>query len=311
MRIAAARGYLRHLTNWIVKPQKPKELLPLPIVETAQPRTRPRLPIRQPVYQEPSSFVAKHETAFSVCSDTTENLASSTEGRTDETAETRRSIARRRFANAIRSVMMLRATARPTSPYRNPSFETPIGQSAAVVMSPRFPDPGMSLRGVRVASAIDKLKALDTSQEMAAHQALVRHLQFSPNGKYLATSRYVTLPSADNGLTNIISWDRTSVIFRVGVSYLMQCSLLMPIKRSGILYYAPHTGARPRIHWSGRLVCCRFSVHVTIRLIFSTRSPNGKILLTRLTRAVKVWSEVRSFTSLPKATLTDLIGRCV
>jgi WD repeat-containing protein 26 len=51
----------------------------------------------------------------------------------------------------------------------------------------------------RVAMLIPKLKGLDVVQDIPAHQALVRHLQFSPDGKFLATS----------------SWDRTSVIFRV------------------------------------------------------------------------------------------------
>lgn len=188
--IAAARGYFRHLASWIIKPKQPKELLP--IVEPAQPRPRTRAPLRPPVYhQEPAAFIPKLEAARSVCSVTTENPASSTEGRSDETTDTRHSDARKRFVNAIRSVIMLQSTTRPMSPRRNSSFDTPMPPgSAAVAMSPgRFPDPGMSLRGGRVTSAIDKLKALDTSQEMAAHQALVRHLQFSPNGRYLATSR--------------------------------------------------------------------------------------------------------------------------
>lgn len=194
LRIAAARGYLRRLTSWIIKPKQPKDILP--VVEPPQPRTRARAPLRPPVYhQEPAPFVptSKPEAALSVCSIVTENPASSTEGRSDETTETRHSDARQRFVNAIRSVIMLQSTTRPMSPRRNSSWDTPIvPASAAVAMSPgRFPDPSMSLRGVRVTGAIDKLKALDTSQELAAHQALVRHLQFSPNGKYLATSRYV------------------------------------------------------------------------------------------------------------------------
>ena len=194
MRIAAARGHFRRLTKWIVKPKQPKELLP--IVEPAQPRTRARAPPRPVYHQEPAAFMPKPEAALSLCSLTTENLASTTEGRSDETTDTRRSHARQRFVNAIRSVIMLQSTARPMSPRRNSSFDTPIvfgsavTGSAALPMSPgRFPDPGMSMRGARVTSAIDKLKVLETSQEMAAHQALVRHLQFSPNGRYLATSR--------------------------------------------------------------------------------------------------------------------------
>ncbi|KAF8552230.1 WD40 repeat-like protein [Imleria badia] len=242
LRIAVARGYLRRLTSWIIKPKQPKDLLP--IVEPPQPRPRTRAPPRPPVYhQEPAPFVPKPEAALSVCSIVTENPASSTEGRSDETTETRQSDARQRFVNAIRSVIMLQSTTRPMSPRRHSSWDTPIvPTSAAVAMSPgRFPDPGMSLRGVRVTGAIDKLKALGTSQEMAAHQALVRHLQFSPNGKYLATS----------------SWDRTSVIFRVGESFTTH----------------------------------RILVHVRGFIGQVAWSPNGRILLTRLTRAVKVWSE--------------------
>ena len=188
-RIAAARGYLRRLTSWIVRP-KQGDLLP--IVEPPQPRPRTRAPPRSLVYhQEPAVFLPKPEAALSDCSFITENPASSTEARSDEAMETRHSDARQLFVNAIRTVIMFQSTTRPMSPRRNSSFDTPLAPtSAAMTMSPgRFPDPGMSLRGVRVTSAIDKLKELNASQEMAAHQALVRHLQFSPNGKYLATSR--------------------------------------------------------------------------------------------------------------------------
>ncbi|KAG6908172.1 hypothetical protein DXG01_005872 [Tephrocybe rancida] len=55
----------------------------------------------------------------------------------------------------------------------------------------------------RVAHLRPVLKLLQPCQEVAAHQALVRHLQFSPDGKYLATS----------------SWDRTSVVFSVEVRF--------------------------------------------------------------------------------------------
>ncbi|KAE9402799.1 WD40 repeat-like protein [Gymnopus androsaceus JB14] len=51
----------------------------------------------------------------------------------------------------------------------------------------------------RIAALLPKLKCLEPTQDLACHQALVRHLQFSPDGKFLATS----------------SWDRTSVILRV------------------------------------------------------------------------------------------------
>ena len=74
-------------------------------------------------------------------------------------------------------------------------------------------------RSSRVAGLVPRLQNMAPSQDIAAHTALVRHMQvstkplvtfvpvfdrpyqFSPDGKFLATS----------------SWDRTSVIFRVGV----------------------------------------------------------------------------------------------
>lgn len=43
----------------------------------------------------------------------------------------------------------------------------------------------------RLAFLVPKLKALEATQDLAAHTALVKHLQFSPDGKYLATSRFV------------------------------------------------------------------------------------------------------------------------
>lgn len=47
-----------------------------------------------------------------------------------------------------------------------------------------------------------KLADLVVKYDLSPHSALVRHMQFSPDGKFLATA----------------GWDKTSVIFRVGVS---------------------------------------------------------------------------------------------
>jgi len=75
---------------------------------------------------------------------------------------------------------------------------------------------------------------------LAAHSALVRHMQFSPDGKFLATS----------------SWDKTSVIFRVGQTFTCHRTLA-------------HTqGFVGQVEWS----------------------PSGKILLTKMARGIKVWS---------------------
>lgn len=47
----------------------------------------------------------------------------------------------------------------------------------------------LPVRSSRVASLVPKLRGMETTQDLAAHSALVRHLQFSPDGKFLATSR--------------------------------------------------------------------------------------------------------------------------
>ncbi|KAF9220016.1 WD40 repeat-like protein [Gyrodon lividus] len=240
VRLAVAQGYMRRLTDWVAKARTRTELLPYTQAQQ-QPRSRPLASPPPHVYpQGTTSTTPRHDAALSVCSVATEHPVSS-EGRSEESAESRHSDARQRFVNAIRSVIMLQSTSRPMSPRRDSSFDTPLADRSG--MSPgRFSDPGMSaLRGARVMNAIDKLKTLDVSQDMGAHQALVRHLQFSPSGRYLATS----------------SWDRTSVIFRVGESFTTH----------------------------------RILVHVRGFIGQVAWSPNGRILLTRLTRAVKVWSE--------------------
>jgi len=43
----------------------------------------------------------------------------------------------------------------------------------------------------RLSSLIPKLKVLGAVEDLAAHTALVKHMEFSPDGKYLATSRSV------------------------------------------------------------------------------------------------------------------------
>ncbi|KIJ65300.1 hypothetical protein HYDPIDRAFT_28014 [Hydnomerulius pinastri MD-312] len=240
-RLAIAQGYLRRLTDWVSKGKKPEEGLPSYDQQTTSLPRSHRQP--RPYPPDTMSTTPKHEAALSVCSDSTERPLSS-EGRSEESSGSGHSDARQRFKNAIRSVIMLQSSARPMSPRRDSSWETPLADRAGIsALSPgRFSDPGMSaLRGGRVASSVDKLKSLVATQEMAAHLALVRHLQFSPNGRYLATS----------------SWDRTTVIFRVGET----------------------------------LSTHRILVHVRGFIGQVAWSPNGRILLTRLTRAVKVWSE--------------------
>ncbi|KAG2136654.1 WD40-repeat-containing domain protein [Suillus clintonianus] len=150
---------------------------------------------------------------------------------------------RDRLTSAIRSVMMLQsATSSPSSPFSSParkrttsSVFTDVSRGKSEMgATPTF-------RGSKVASLIPKLKSLEATQDLPAHSALVRHLQFSPNGKFLATS----------------SWDRTSIIFRVGE----------PCVPHRVLAHA--SGFVGQVAWS----------------------PAGVLLLTRLNRAIKIWTE--------------------
>jgi len=99
------------------------------------------------------------------------------------------STGRTRLKNAVRSIMMMNSMSRMTSPIRpqmvSSSLNSPDGTRRDSLPVP--------MRSSRVAWLVPKLRHLTATQDLAAHQALVRHLQFSPNGKFLATSRYVFL----------------------------------------------------------------------------------------------------------------------
>jgi len=103
---------------------------------------------------------------------------------------------RGRFASAVRNVMMLQ-TASGVSPLAafSPRPQRQRTTSSSLTGAEKKPtmDPVTALRGSRVANLMPKLRTLEATQDIAAHQGLVRHLQFSPDGKFLATSRYVLI----------------------------------------------------------------------------------------------------------------------
>lgn len=89
---------------------------------------------------------------------------------------------RARFVQAIRSVII--AQQGPTGiPRAPPSIFSPEGVRQEELRG--------LIRSSRVARLAPILRDFEPTQEFAAHQALVRHLQFSPNGNFLATSRLV------------------------------------------------------------------------------------------------------------------------
>ncbi|KAI0760480.1 WD40 repeat-like protein [Fomes fomentarius] len=161
-----------------------------------------------------------------------------------------------RFANAVRAVIKMRvaSTAFPVEG-RNPRRQRTMSSDGYG----RLTEPIGVLKNSRVATLMPRLRTLHTTQSFEAHSALVRHLQFSPNGKFLATS----------------SWDRTSVIFKVGVSISM-CDCVLIIELS--IVQEPFSSHRILAHpqsFVGQVAW----------------SPSGNLLLTKLGRGVKMWTE--------------------
>ncbi|TFK23803.1 hypothetical protein FA15DRAFT_705179, partial [Coprinopsis marcescibilis] len=108
-----------------------------------------------------------------------------------------------------------------------PDPKTPTRKSTM----PAAPEP-IAVAKSRIASLVPKLAGMEATQDISAHTALVRHIQFSPDGRFLATS----------------GWDRTSVIFRVGDPFVSHKTL-------------PHTqGFVGQVAWSptGNILLTKF-----------------------------------------------------
>ncbi|KAI0262534.1 WD40-repeat-containing domain protein [Gloeopeniophorella convolvens] len=138
---------------------------------------------------------------------------------------------RARFVQALRSVIMMQQG--PSGIQRPLNVFSPEGMRQEELRG--------LIRSSRVARLVPKLKDFAPTQEFAAHQALVRHLQFSPTGNFLATS----------------SWDNTSAVFRTGDPFTHYRTLA-------------HSSYVSQVAWS----------------------PSGNLLLTKLTRSIKLWSEL-------------------
>ncbi|KZV75898.1 WD40 repeat-like protein [Peniophora sp. CONT] len=122
---------------------------------------------------------------------------------------------RTRWRNAVRSVIRTQAAARGgrhtvtssslNTPYRKDALYPPVSRAS------------------RVTALVTKLRNMGPTEDIAAHTALVRHLQFSPDGMFLATS----------------SWDRTSVIFQTGAPFMHHRTLAHPSGFVGQVAWSP------------------------------------------------------------------------
>ncbi|KAG2116886.1 WD40-repeat-containing domain protein [Suillus cothurnatus] len=111
----------------------------------------------------------------------------------EEQDEARRSRARERFKKAVRTVISMQSYPRT---YGSQSLDWMLHPSPA---SNTLSIGGKVIRRYALSTLSQKLRNLECTEDISPHQALVRDLQFSPNGKYLATA----------------SWDKTACIFNV------------------------------------------------------------------------------------------------
>ncbi|KAF8510291.1 WD40 repeat-like protein [Hysterangium stoloniferum] len=146
---------------------------------------------------------------------------------------------RGRFASAVRSVIMMQNSS-PSGTRLAKALEYPSRKNTRRDSN----EPYTAAKVSRNIHLPHSFKSLDITETLQAHHALVAHLQFSPNGKWLATS----------------SWDRTSVLYRVGNN-------MDPFTLHRTLTH--HQGLCHQVAWS----------------------PNGSHLLTKLHHSVHVWTE--------------------
>lgn len=103
--------------------------------------------------------------------------------------------ARQRLQHAVRSVIMMQGGMASAFATRGKKSATNDGEGDVDDCTRKELQMDMA-RSSRVGSLVPKLRQMEPTTDLNGHQALVKHLQFSPDGSLLATS----------------SWDRTSLI---------------------------------------------------------------------------------------------------
>lgn len=123
-----------------------------------------------------------HEGVASTSSD--ERPDSIAEETLHETDEDRRARVRDRFKSAVRTVMLLQSHTRSLG---SPSLDWMLRPSPYTSRTPSIV--GNVARRSVISVISKRLQTMECSQDLSPHEALVRDMQFSPDGKYLVTAR--------------------------------------------------------------------------------------------------------------------------
>ena len=199
------------------------------------------------------------------------------------------SATRARFMNLVRSAIMVNRLIGVGDEAR---AKVSRSLTDGKVTDPKSAGPVVKPRSSRVAGLVPKLQNMTPTQDIAAHAALVRHMQvsvepiltfapvvdntpqFSPDGKFLATS----------------SWDRTSVIFHVGVCYIyifLRRKTERFGRRNSLLTAYCCTPLDSLARLRGKCVPLESRHHDKPTF----RSPSGSLIMTKLPRAIKIWTQ--------------------
>ncbi|CAA7264399.1 unnamed protein product [Cyclocybe aegerita] len=122
----------------------------------------------------------------------------------------------------------------------------------------------------RVGTIMPKLMELEATHDLAAHNALVRHMQFSPDGKYLATS----------------SWDKTAMTFKVGHPFTSHRTLAHAQGFIGQVAWSPNGNilltkmARGIKVWTAEDGVCKKTINRNTSVEAITWCPSGDAFLS-------------------------------
>jgi len=157
----------------------------------------PPTPINTPV--ESDFSISNPPTAVSAAATSTANSPPTANASTGPT------LGKQLWRNAVRNVKMRNSALNPltvgsasvavmnksmvrTPPIRKRTMSSTVSVSGPSSIGKRSLV-GPAYTRSRVSELVPRLVELDATHDLAAHSALVRHMQFSPDGKYLATSR--------------------------------------------------------------------------------------------------------------------------